>query len=264
MTNTDLAVQEAFDRVARVLSEARRPAILFSGGKDSMVLCRIAAVLERRVDLVLFRLPWNTAATQFAPRMAGILGWPLHVLPASRVWAQQGGAGVELVADYHIGRGQACTSPLNTIHDDSACAIQLVQDTPLGRIDLPFDVYLHGHKSCDVDATLGPVPLASDAITLPSGIRLEFPLRHVTDDQVWGLLEDWSALSGHDTWDPLRYANRTELPDKSHNPDYVRCCTRCLDKRQPRFVACPMTGTINNVSATHTAVPATTHYITTS
>ena len=98
----------------------------------------------------------------------------------------------------------------------------------------PWDVIFHGHKSSDVDQFEGHVPLNAQS-TMIGGMRVVFPLRDWTDEDIWNHTEEYKLPV-----QTTRYRDRKEIVDRWHNPDYTHACTRCIDTREERkMVYCP-------------------------
>jgi 3'-phosphoadenosine 5'-phosphosulfate sulfotransferase (PAPS reductase)/FAD synthetase len=68
------------------------------------------------------------------------------------------------------------------------------------------------------------------------GVKLAFPLRDWTDDDVWEFIDEHNI-----PMQLTRYrADHTEQPDKWYNNDYMHACTACIDPREKAHtVPCP-------------------------
>src|SRR5437660_10051270 len=73
---------------------------------------------------------------------------------------------IETVARYQVGPKAYCDIPKNIVppvHNERfVCGLGDLIERPKASFYHPWDLYLHGHKSCDVDEFEGPVPLRSD------------------------------------------------------------------------------------------------------
>lgn len=219
------------------------PALMCSFGKDSVALLHlIRDTFGRDLPVIYFRHPWFPAKNEFADSVIRSKGLAVHDYPPMQCGVKYNDDRLELVARYAFGNDGAMDLPMNTEEPiprrDFVCGLNdWVLRPKAGVITFPWGSVFMGHKSSDVDPFDGAIPLKTDS-TVIGGVNLVFPLRHWSDDDVWNYIEE-----NHIPYDKRRYQNRTELPDKWLNPDYLHACTKCIDPRgQSVDVMCPKTG----------------------
>ena len=236
-----------------MLASHNRPCVLWSGGKDSMVLLHILRQLTPPMPVICWREPWLPYKQRFANKI--IDDWNLNVWdwhPAS-VSLVKGNGRIDVLNAYQMGLQGATLTLARGIEKGSKeerplCGRDTFMSRPVAPFVPPWDVCFHGHKSCDIDACSGPVPLEVDIMDTPGMMACVFPLRHWTDEEVFEYIEDEEV-----PYDKKRYAKVggewQVLPYQRENPDYYPACMRCLDPDEGAFVHCPKYNRqINNVS----------------
>lgn len=254
-------IEQARAVIERALANCRRPAVMWSSGKDSMALLHLIQFgLGMKLPVIHHRDPFFPKRYQFANGI--IADWNLTVYD----WAPRTAALVKanghlsIMEYYQIGPVENCALPVDLYEPDDdlrpeeygtgwVCGLHDVLYRPKGGINYPWDLVFHGHKSSDTDPLYGAVPLTADAQQTPGAPLTVFPLREWTDADVW------EYLQSHDVpWQTDRYVkvkgSLHEREDKTGNPDYLPGCTRCMDRENPATVFCPKLGmSINNVGA---------------
>jgi 3'-phosphoadenosine 5'-phosphosulfate sulfotransferase (PAPS reductase)/FAD synthetase len=238
------------ERSIELIQEAAKDvpcAFLCSFGKDSMVLAHlIMSALPRRamgahwfpVPVIFHRHPWFPHKFEFAERIARTWAMEVHDWLPMHAGIKTKTDMLELVVRYNFGDG-ILDIPINTLppisRRDYLCGLNDWVLRPKGAgTSHSWKTVFHGHKSSDVDPFEGHVPLNASA-TFVGGIRVVFPLRDWTDDDVWHYIEEHRV-----PYQKNRYADRKELDDKWANPDYVNACTACIDPRcEDEEVFCP-------------------------
>src|SRR4029077_5170244 len=105
----------------------------------------------------------------------------------------------------------------------------------------PWDLYLHGHRSADVDDYIGPVPLKTQYVPAHDGYpAVAFPLKDWTDAQVWDYIRVHRVPTQADRYD--RETGQLRPEHARHSNDYLTACVRCIDPREPAMVPCPKRG----------------------
>lgn len=240
-------VAEAHRIMDAVFAHFKAPALMWSSGKDSMVLLfllRSRAV--RGVEgfpVIWHREPWGGRKYEFGERMVREWGFRVYDWAPTSVVASAAGAAVCLVNHYQVSRsGKTCALPIDIeepahFHGgDFVCGLRDIVHRPKGQFEYPWDVVLHGHKSSDVDPLLGPVPLEQDIVLNEGAPAVAFPLRNWTDADVWEFTRRYDVPQ---QWDRYDRETGQENPDRTTNPDYFEGCMRCLDKREKATVFCP-------------------------
>lgn len=196
--------------IKEVLTEAGQPAVLWSGGKDSMLLLALAREVRPDIPCIWFRPGTHEA---FARRM--IMEWNLDVWAwePSDVYLLPNSDGLSLVREQAFGESRLPV--VLDIEDGERCiADVLTERTP--RLFPHFDALLMGYKDSDSHPALG------SGFCPPDGWRLGkaqvfAPLRDMTDEDVWKAIRELDV-----PFDDERYTNGG--PD----PDEIRACTNCL------------------------------------
>lgn len=261
---SDARVKEAMRLINWAVQHHARPAVLWSSGKDSMVLLHLVREMGLVLPCVLYRIPQAPWKMAFAERV--IQDWGLEVWDYPPAWLElaRGNGVTELVSAYQIGEspeGQMLVNyvPRNlrempddqeTLVDDEGHAWQCgreLLERPVGGMRVPWDCLLLGSKGSDVDAVRGPVPLAADVLSVPGAPAQVYPLRTWTDAEIWEYIEAHQVPYPHDRYN--REEGYKEWVCKRLNPDWVECCMRCLDPERPAVVRCPKSGLkINSIA----------------
>jgi len=224
----------------RAMAEARNPALMWSSGKDSMVLLHLLRAEGYDVPLIFHREAHSPARFAFADCI--IRDWNLQVFdwkPQSLAVAQRDSY-ISILKAYNISATKVCVVPLDLYEagqeDQLLCGAALLRQ-PTETIDYPFDLVFIGHKSSDVDPLLGHVPLKTDWTQHPEAPDIVFPLRDWTDADIWQYSREFKVPQQATRYDVA--GDGHELPDRTLNPDYFAGCTRCLDERAGAEVFCP-------------------------
>jgi len=184
--------------------------------------------------VVHLREPWFESRFEFQNRI--IEDWELEVYnyPPIQTTVQKHNGCLELARKYQVSDTQTAMVPLQMYESDFkgrwVCGIDAL-NRPCGTFAFPWDIVLHGHKSCDVDSLYGKIPLTVDVRTNMFGPDTAFPLRHWSDEHLWQYIEENEV--------PVDLYRYDHPEDKSANTDWVAGCTRCMDRDGPKVVVCP-------------------------
>lgn len=228
-------------RIKELVAAHKAPAILCSFGKDSLTVLHLTRKMGLRLPVIFHRDPWEPRKTAFANRL--IEAWDLVVedWPPSACGIKVNGT-LEIVSRYQVGPDHYLDIPMSILEpaagEHFACGLRDVIERPKGSFLHPWDLYLHGHKSSDIDPYEGPVPLKQNYIPSPcqGAPAIAFPLEKWTDADIWSYLN-----ANHVPVEERRYdrSKGIEYDDKRNNSDYLTACTLCIDPRQPAMVPCP-------------------------
>jgi hypothetical protein len=221
-------------------------ALMCSFGKDSMVLLHLIRDLlpgaelrahQYPIPVIYHRTPWFPAKQEFADGVIRSWNLEVHDYPPLACGIKCNEERLELVAKYPFGDSGLVMS-LNTeqplARRDFVCGLEWLKWPKSYGMEWPWATVFIGHKDCDVDPYLGPVPLEHDAAD-GGGVNIVFPLRHWTHDDIWEYTE-----KNHVPYDKRRYVARLSNPDTWLNPDYIHACTKCIDPREEATeVMCP-------------------------
>lgn len=249
----DKKIQKTKDLITGMFEKFKRPCLLWSGGKDSMVLLHLTRFgMKLNLPLVCWREPWMPWKQTFVNSV--IAKWDLEVWDwaPTNVQLCQGNGRIDVLNHYQI---SPAGNPLDCLilargiekpvgDEPYLCGVETFLARPLGTFNFPWDCMLHGHKSCDEDPTSGGIPLKADLVQNPLSAAALFPLRDWSDADVFAYSEIWDV-----PMDPSRYQDGKILKDKFFNPDYYTACFACVEKGGPEFVQCPKYKCgMNNVS----------------
>lgn len=168
--------------IAAALHEARRPAVLCSFGKDSMLLLHLVREALPQVPVIWFRTGQDE---RFAKRM--IAKWNLMVVSWAPAAIQLliNGDQRTLALEYAFG---PCHLPvLVDLEGDGPCALKkFARCTP--ELVVPFDLLFLGYKDTDSHWVRGDAPLFPLQPSMP--FQLCTPLRHMEDEQVLAHIDE--------------------------------------------------------------------------
>lgn len=242
--------QKIWDATAfclNVVGETKNQCILCSFGKDSMVMLHLMRSVGLNLPIVSFRDPWFPKKHAFANRV--IEDWNLKVwsygpLATSIMYGKE----KTVLVGSHDAAGATIDMPHGIVESETGiCARDDFFGQPLTRFNFIWNVGFVGHRSADVDAIYGKVPLKTKFLKREVGPSFAFPLKDWRDEDVWRYIEENKVPLDAGRYD---VANRREWPDKSINSDYLSICVKCVHKRDfGNHVLCPKTGTmIENIS----------------
>ncbi len=246
---------EAYEIIGKAEKNFRNPAIMWSGGKDSMVLLAlIRSHFRGRIPcpVIFHREPFFPKKFAFHRSVEEQWGFcAIDYSPLSTSLQKNNGV-LEIVRQYQVGPRKTCRVPVSHYEDgmkpgEFLCGLDDLMKRPAGTFNYPWDLAFVGHKSCDSDAFMGGgIPLHADFKLNVGAANLAFPLRNWTHEDVWHYIEE------HDVpYDSRRYdiEARTERKNRALNSDWYQCCVRCMDKDGPKSVDCPKLGMrVDNIS----------------
>lgn len=222
------------------LKHAKRPAVLWSGGKDSTVLLDLARKIMPTIEVIHFKLPFLPHKYAFHHVAQEEYGMTVHDWIPCQIGLTHGNNRIDVCETYSLGDGQLKVMRGTEPFEEGrpwVCGKEWL-NRPKAHVVSDFDVLLCGHKSSDEDPLTGAVPLEIDMKLLGPTTQMWFPLRHWTDADISEYIKSNNVL-----FDTNRYdSNVVSKPDKHMNSDYVHACFNCVDKRLGKFVDCPKLG----------------------
>jgi hypothetical protein len=143
-----------------------------------------------------------------------------------------------LVGDHECGEGATISLPHGIVESEKGiCARDDFFGQPLGRFNFLWTMGFSGHRSVDVDAIYGKVPLHSKVLNRAVGPSFCFPLADWSDEDVWRYIKDNNVPVDERRYD---VENEREWQSKEFNSDYLEVCVNCVHKRdRGKMVYCP-------------------------
>lgn len=246
-------ISDAHKVLDLVMEQYRRPAVLCSFGKDSMVLLHLA--LRLRLPVVFHREAFMPQKYAFANSVIEAYGLEVYDFPPEFTFLINDNEGqLEVVHTYR--NGPKCYAvpvgidPASEVRIDAGepflCGRDQVIPKPKCQgYQMPFDVLLCGHKGSDIDPVHGAVTLKTDFLQQPGGADWAFPLRTWTDADVWEYAATQEVPIDKLRYEPVekceggKVEKWVEKDDKALNSDYFPVCMRCVDRAQGPVVECP-------------------------
>jgi hypothetical protein len=242
------------DLIQRLLKRYRRPCVLWSGGKDSMVLLHLLRQMTEPLPVVCWREPWMPVKQQFVNRIIELWNltvWDWHPVG---VGLCKGDGRIDVMQHYQFGLNKEIIIARGTERPVEGMPWLCGRDTFLSRPTCsfipPWDLAFHGHKSSDKDLIRGSVPLEVDVMDTPGAMAVGFPLRWWSDEEVFRYTEANAVPYDETRYEPTEDGDWRILEEKHRNPDYYHTCLKCMDPDEGDWVRCPkVNATINNISS---------------
>lgn len=247
-------ILKASDLMLSVLTKYKNPVVMSSFGKDSMVMLDILKKLGQKLPILFHKEPFEPTKYEFANSVIQEEGYTVYDYPPSLTTIIKNNGVTEIVSYYQAGPPNGESTAYTYVPtgikpyeegESFLCGYEDIYSKPLGSFNFPWDVCFVGHKSSDIDPVIGKVPLLVDIKQTVGGADYAFPLRYFTDENIWEYTEKYKVA-----YNKKRYRDGKELSDISHNPDYFRACTRCMDKDEGEVVFCPkLQSEISNIAS---------------
>ena len=230
-------ISKTISIINTALKRARRPAILWSGGKDSTVLLDIVLNLRPDIEVIHWKLPFLPEKYSHHHCVQEIKNITVHDWAPVSVALTHGNDRIDVCETYSVGDGSIMVMRGTEPFDEKkpwVCGKEWL-NRPKAITHSDFDVLLCGHKSCDEDPITGAIPLEVDMKLVGPNTQMWFPLRDWSDSDVASYILDNEVC-----YDKNRYDSKVaSKKDKQYNSDYVHACFRCVNRLEPNFVHCP-------------------------
>jgi hypothetical protein len=231
-------------RIEKVVCDHKRPAIMSSFGKDSMVVLALCRMLKLDLDVIYHRNLLFPHKNRFAVGIKNDWNLRVHDWLPIEAGVKTNSRMIEPVLRYRHGKTSAISVPVNVLEPKQgeayACGLADIINIPKETTPKPYpwDLLLWGQKSSDVDQFEGHCTLTSDYIEpmVDGAPALFYPIRDWSHDDVWDFILKHKIPYQTDRYNP---ETRKEHESKYSNNDYIPACMNCLDKRKGDTVFCP-------------------------
>lgn len=230
-------IQKTNNLISKALQNAKRPAVLWSGGKDSTVLLYLARKIMPQIEVIHWKLPFLPQKYGYHHQEQEFTGITVHDWVPSRVSLTHGNNLIDVCETYSVGSGEISVMRGIEPFEEGypwVCGLQWL-NRPTGHVTANFDVLLCGHKSSDSDPLSGQIRLEVDMKRLGAFTETWFPMRDWTDEDVASFIKQECIPYDRNRYDE----NVVSKKDNHLNSDCVHACMRCVDKREGPFVRCP-------------------------
>lgn len=224
-------VAHSMKLLQQIFKDYENPALLLSGGKDSMVVLHLLRKLELMPKIIQYKFPIPKAKYEFTDKI--ITDWNLKVIhpqPTS-CYVRVVNGHPEIITTYNTMGNilvPAGTLIESTAHDaiDAVTLFRDVQKEVTGAsAALGFDAYITGVKKTDYDPVVGNVGeqvCTSDIVSFNDEADMVHPLANWTDQDIFMF-----TMQENIPYDGNRYAWSNEdksfvqKPDFTTNPDNI-------------------------------------------
>ncbi len=238
-------IEHSLNLLRAVDEQYDRPLVLCSFGKDSMVMLHLIRQLRFKWDVAFHRFATNSRKYSFAEEI--INSWNLKVFPMDPIRRSviAGNGKVDVVSHYSTGSTEYLVPIANLVESDSEgsdyCGLDdlLSENLKQSKSEFPYDICLAGVKICDVDPVIGQISCDSDFKKQKGAADFAFPIRYWRDEDIFQftISENIPFQGTRYIWGPNKKFG--EHKDKTFNPDYLNCCTRCINPYGSSNVWCP-------------------------
>ena len=224
-------INNTLKELDRILGLFKNPIVMWSSGKDSMVMLYLTRLINPKIPVLFFKEPFMQKKHNFAYNL--IQEWDLtvydyHPLTTDYLYNTRNGC-FDVYSCYDT-NGAVISLARGLIRADipSLCAIRDFLNRPLGNISYKWDLTLHGHKNSDIDTVLEDIPLQSKMRGLGRTV-LYYPLKDWSDNDIWKFIKDNNI-----PYNKKRYDDN----DMEYNNDYYPCCFKCFDPKEEDEIYC--------------------------
>lgn len=214
------------ETVRRVLATAKRPALMWSGGKESQLLLWLIREVVKDIPLLWFRTDREPAQTKFAKQMIHDFNLQVFSYAPAEVYFVPNGDEITLIHEYSFGRNRFPS--LIDIECGEKCSLKL---DPMRTLQMShvWDAIFLGVRDDDHHLILGQGQdfLPEDGYWLGDA-QVYSPLRKMSEENVWDAINEL-----HVPVDRQRYSG-----DESRDDGTLKLCTECFNSPE-KEVFCP-------------------------
>lgn len=211
------SLDQAREIIAHALNGAKAPIVLWSGGKDSQLLLKLASEVNQDIPVLWFRST-DRARRKFAESFIADTDLTAYSWEPADRYLLQSNEGMHLVEEFSFGKRRL---PLiSDIVPGERCAVNLSKER-VAFVNYDFDVTLAGSKACDSHSLI--------ASTQVEGIV--YPLWNMTDEEVWEAIREMEIPVEESVYD-------------GREVDSLPLCTRCLSQGEGEVFCPEVKGTI--------------------
>lgn len=205
-------LDKARECIKHTLKAAKNPVLLWSSGKDSMLLLHLLREQSSDIPLLWFRADLLPTQKQFAERIIKDLDLTVFGYPPANVYLM-GGGNLTAVREYDI--AGARLPVLSDVALSDQCKHKASHQR-MPRFDYQWDVSFAGWKKTDSHPMVGDVDL--DNLRFGS-TTFAAPLKDFSDADVWEAIRQIGI-----PYDQARYDEKKIERD----PDSLLVCAECF------------------------------------
>jgi 3'-phosphoadenosine 5'-phosphosulfate sulfotransferase (PAPS reductase)/FAD synthetase len=244
--NLNKKIDKALLLIEDVLSTYKKPVIMSSFGKDSMVMIDLIRKVNKNVPCISHKEPFYPKKYEFANKVIENLELTNYDFPPCGTAIQQKENEIEIVNYYNCG-DKVYMLPTGVIEPDYnrpyLCGFIDLFLKPTGTFNYVWDCCFVGHKSSDEDIFFDSLELKVDKTKLSNTTDIIFPLRYFTDNDIWEYTDKFNVMWNDKRYDrgqsPEKETFRHQFKDMTYNPDYFEACTKCMNKTESEQIFCP-------------------------
>jgi hypothetical protein len=231
-------IDQAVAQIRETLGQAQRPALLLSGGKESVLLLHLLThVVEQKIECIFWHddVKGQEGRTKFVEDLTlaedlTVVTWP----PMWRGFAVTPIVGVEIFSGHDLS-GVLISSVVEVVdgeYPEVPCIHKWVNEGQTSTFPIcPFDLLFHGGRMEDVHPVLGPSVL--DREVTVQHLKVVYPLHD------WNVIDVWEAIEALGaSYDIERYDGGGD----GEHADRVRMCARCVDTSKTGQAWCGVLG----------------------
>jgi len=240
----DEKINDSLDLIRKIDAEYKKPLILCSFGKDSMALLHLIKSLNLKWNVGFHRFHIPNEKYEFADTIIEEWGLKIYEPPISERSIVTGNGMVDIAAYVSTGSDGYNVLMPNLVessdHPDHCGKDLLELDINTSNTSFPYDICVTGTKAADVDPVLGNISCPEDIICNKDSADFAHPLRRWSEEDIFSYITKNNVpfQGTRYLWGNGKFVQNV---DTSKNPDYLDCCTRCINPENGKQVRCPKT-----------------------